>query len=124
MERGFNYDAASFTGLVDLAAERVGGKALLTTDDFFAEMQNLLKPGRGVYIVDKYTEQGKWMDGWESRRKRVPGYDWCIIKLGMPGVIRGVDIDTNHFLGNHPPYASIDALSCAHDASNDELQKL
>jgi allantoicase len=123
MERGFNYDAASFTGLVDLAAERVGGKALVTTDDFFAEMQNLLKPGRGVYIVDKYTEQGKWMDGWESRRKRVPGYDWCIIKLGMPGVIRGFDIDTNHFLGNHPPYASIDALSCEEAVSNAELQK-
>ncbi len=122
-ERGFNLDAAAFTGLVDLAAEIVGGKALLCTDDFFAEMQNMLKPGRGVWIDGKYTDKGKWMDGWESRRKRVPGYDWCIVKLGIPGVIRGVDIDTNNFLGNHPPYASIDALSADSDASGETLAK-
>jgi allantoicase len=56
-----------------------------------------------VFIEDKYTERGKWMDGWESRRKRVPGHDWCVIQLGLPGVIHGVDVDTNHFLGNAPP---------------------
>ena len=123
MERGFNFDAASFTGQVDLAAEKVGGQTLAATDDFFAEKENLLKPGRGVFIADKYTDRGKWMDGWESRRKREPGYDWCIIKLGMPGVIKGVDIDTNHFLGNHPPYASIDAFSSEdNDVSEGELQ--
>lgn len=110
MERNFNLDAAAFTGMIDLAQEKLGGRALLASDEFFAEKENLLKPGRGIFIPDKYTEQGKWMDGWETRRKRVPGYDWCIIKLGVPGVIRGVDIDTNNFLGNHPPYASIDAL--------------
>lgn len=123
MERGFNFDAAAFTGLIDLAAEKVGGKALYCTDDFFAEKENLLKPGRGVFIADKYTDRGKWMDGWESRRKRVPGYDWCVIKLGIPGLIRGVDIDTNHFLGNHPPYASIDALDYdGHETSEAALQ--
>ncbi len=98
-----------FTSLTDLAAERLGGKALMCTDDFFAEKENLLKPGRGVFIPDKYTDRGKWMDGWESRRKRTPGYDWCIIKLATSGIIHGVDVDTNHFLGNHPPFASIDA---------------
>ena len=123
-ERGFNLDVAAFNGTVDLAAEIVGGKALLCTDDFFAEMHNLLKPGRGVWIADKYTDKGKWMDGWESRRKRVPGYDWCIIKLGIPGVIRGVDIDTNNFLGNHPPYASIDAISVEGDPDGERLAKL
>lgn len=102
-------DAPSFTKLIDLAAEKLGGIALACSDDFFAPMQNMLKGGRGVFIPDKYTEQGKWMDGWESRRKRTPGYDWCIIKLGAPGIIRGVDVDTNHFLGNHPPQCSIDA---------------
>lgn len=100
---------AAFTGFVDLAAERLGGRALLASDEFFAEKENLLKGGRGVFIADKYTERGKWMDGWESRRKRVPGHDWCILGLGLPGVIRGFDIDTNHFLGNHPPYASVEA---------------
>ena len=100
---------AAFTGFVDLAAERLGGKTLQCSDDFFAEMENLLKPGRGIFIADKYTDRGKWMDGWESRRKRVPGHDWCVMRLGLPGVVRGFDIDTNHFLGNHPPYASVEA---------------
>jgi allantoicase len=99
----------SFTKFTDLAAERLGGKALLCSDDFFAEKENLLKPGRGIFIADKYTDRGKWMDGWESRRKRTPGHDWCIIQLTTPGKIHNLDIDTNHFLGNHPPHASIDA---------------
>ena len=98
-----------FTKLTDLAAGRLGGKALLCSDDFFAEKENLLKPGRGIFIPDKYTSRGKWMDGWESRRKRTPGHDWCIIQLATSGKISGVDIDTNHFLGNHPPFASIEA---------------
>jgi len=101
--------AAAFFGLVDLAAEKVGGVVLAVTDDFFAEAENLLKPGRGVSLPDKFTERGKWMDGWESRRKRTEGYDWCVIALGAPGRIRGLDIDTAHFLGNHPPYASLEA---------------
>ncbi len=101
----------AFSNLTDLAAERLGGKALWCTDDFFAEMENLLKPGRGVFIADKYTDRGKWMDGWESRRKRVPGHDYCIIQLATSGRIHEVDIDTNHFLGNHPPFASLEAAN-------------
>ncbi len=111
-------------GLVDLAAERVGGRALIANDEFFAEKENLLKPGRGIFIPDKYTERGKWMDGWESRRRRTPGHDWCVLQLGLRGVIRQVDIDTNHFLGNHPPFASLDALclTSGFDSANvDEL---
>jgi len=104
-----NSIAPEFVSLTDLAAERLGGKTLLCSDDFFAEKENLIKPGRGIFIPDKYTERGKWMDGWESRRKRTAGHDWCIVQLATPGKIHGVDIDTNHFLGNHPPYASIDA---------------
>jgi len=108
----------SFTKLTDLAAEKLGGKAILSSDDFFAEKENLLKPGRGIFIPDKYTDRGKWMDGWESRRKRTPGHDWCIIRLATPGKIFGVDIDTNHFLGNHPPYASVDSFNIS---SNDKI---
>ena len=96
-------------GLVDLASERVGGIVLLANDEFFAEKENLLKPGRGIFIPDKYTDHGKWMDGWETRRRRTPGHDWCVVQLGLRGVIRHVDIDTNHFRGNHPPFASLDA---------------
>src|SRR5688572_11801329 len=99
----------SFTSFINLAADRLGAEAVLCSDDFFAEKENLLKPGRGVFIPDKYTDRGKWMDGWESRRKRTLGHDWCIIQLATQGIIHGVDIDTNHFLGNHPPHASIDA---------------
>ena len=110
-------EQGQFIGLTDLASARGGGKALLANDEFFAPKENLLKPGRGIFIPDKYTDRGKWMDGWESRRKRGAGYDWCIIRLGIPGIIRGVDIDTNHFLGNHPPFASIDACAASAAAS-------
>ena len=79
-----------FTQMIDLAAERLGGKALACTDDFFAEKENLLKPGRGIFIPDKYTDRGKWMDGWESRRKRSEGHDWCIVQLATSGKIYGV----------------------------------
>jgi len=103
-------DSSTAAGLVDLGSERIGGVALLANDDFFAGKENLLKPGRGVFIPDQYTDHGKWMDGWETRRRRTPGHDWCVVQLGLRGVIKTVDIDTNHFLGNHPPFASLDAL--------------
>lgn len=103
-------ESPPFSKLTDLAAERLGGKVLYATDDFFAEKENLIKPGRGIFITDKYTDRGKWMDGWESRRKRTPGHDWAVLQLATPGRIRGFDIDTNFFLGNHPPHASIEAL--------------
>lgn len=99
---------ATFSDLVDLAAASFGGRAIGTNDDFFAGIDNLLQPGRGVFIADKFTERGKWMDGWESRRKRGPGYDWCIVELGATGTPLAFDIDTNHFLGNHAPIASVE----------------
>jgi len=103
-------EAPAYAQHTDLAAERLGGKVLYATDDFFAEKENLIKPGRGIFITDKYTDRGKWMDGWESRRKRVPGHDWAVVQLATAGKIAGFDIDTNFFLGNHPPHASIEAV--------------
>lgn len=94
---------------VNLADEKLGTKVLSATDEFFAEKENLIKQGRGIFIADKYTDRGKWMDGWESRRKRTPGNDHCVVRLGAPGMICGFDIDTNFFLGNHPPFASVEA---------------
>ncbi|MFZ1748996.1 MAG: allantoicase [Saprospiraceae bacterium] len=119
--------APEFTKLIDLASERLGGKVLYATDDFFAEKENMLKPGRGIFITDKYTDRGKWMDGWESRRKRTPGHDWAIIQLATPGRITGFDIDTNFFLGNHPPHASVEGINLTDsdsmvDWENDGLQ--
>ena len=93
---------------INLAEPRLGAKAIYATDDFFADKQRMLKSQPAEFIADKYDDNGKWMDGWESRRKRVEGYDYCIVRLGRAGIIKGVDIDTSHFLGNHPPAASID----------------
>lgn len=102
--------------LINLAAERTGGEALACSDDFFAPMENLVKPGRGVFIADKYTDRGKWMDGWESRRSfgRDNGreYDWCILRLGISGVIEGIDVDTHHFRGNAPQAVALEACVC------------
>ena len=105
-----DHSTVTFTGLADLASARVGGRAIAASDDFFAPRANLIKPEPAVFIPDKYTSKGKWMDGWESRRRRVPGHDWCIVQLGMRGVVHGVDVDTSHFTGNYPSHCSIEAV--------------
>jgi allantoicase len=101
----------NFTELIDLAAERVGGAVLLANDEFFAPKENLLKPSAPIFIEGKYTDLGKWMDGWETRRKRTPGFDWCLIRLGLRGVIRGVLVDTSYFKGNYPEQCSLEACA-------------
>ncbi|KND61679.1 Allantoicase [Candidatus Burkholderia verschuerenii] len=93
---------------VNLADPRLGAQALETSDDFFAPKERMLNPEPAVFIPGKFDDHGKWMDGWETRRKRTTGYDWCIVKLARPGVIKGIDVDTSHFTGNFPPAASID----------------
>jgi allantoicase len=98
-----------FTSLADLVSARVGGRALAANDDFFAPRSNLIKPEAAVFVPGKFTTRGKWMDGWESRRRRTPGHDWCVLALGMRGRIRGIDVDTSFFTGNFPSHCSIDA---------------
>jgi allantoicase len=114
-----------FTQLADLAAERLGGRTLEANDDFFAPKENLLKESQPVFIAGKYTSRGKWMDGWESRRRRTPGFDWCLIRLGLPGVIRGVLVDTSFFTGNYPERFSLEGcdLGKGHPYKN-EKQRL
>ena len=97
---------ADFTDLIDLASQRLGGSVLYATDDFFAEKENLLKPEKAVWKEHEYTDRGKWMDGWESRRKRTPGHDFAIVRLGAPGVVCGVVVDTSYFRGNYPAECS------------------
>lgn len=92
----------AFFDLPDLAVDTVGGAAIATNDDFFAEKENLVKPDAAVWKDHLYTDKGKWMDGWESRRRREPGHDWCVVRLGMPGIIKGVVVDTAFFKGNFP----------------------
>jgi allantoicase len=108
-----NVERPEWAELIDLASARLGGRALKCSDDFFAGMENLVKPERAVFVPGKYTVRGKWMDGWESRRKRVPGYDWCVIELGRPGAIRGVNVDTAHFNGNQPEFCTVEAAEIA-----------
>ena len=111
-----------FTELVDLAAERVGGAVLYANDEFFAPKENLLKASAPVFREGEYTERGKWMDGWETRRRRTPGFDWCLIRLGLPGIVRGVVVDTSFFHGNYPEQCSLEA--CAVDGQADVAQLL
>jgi allantoicase len=110
-----------FLDLPDLACEAVGGAALVCNDEFFAEKENLLREHAAVWKDHAYTDRGKWMDGWETRRRRStePGtpeagpsdddHDWCIVRLGLPGVIRGVVVDTAWFRGNYPASCAIQA---------------
>jgi allantoicase len=97
---------AKFTDLIDLATERAGALVLLANDEFFAPKEALLKATPAEWREGVYTERGKWMDGWETRRRRTPGYDWCIVRLGIPGIIRGVVVDTSFYRGNYPESCS------------------
>jgi allantoicase len=110
-------DASS---LVDLASERLGGAVIAANDEFFAPKERLILSGPAVFLPDKYTDRGKWMDGWETRRRREPGYDWCVLRLGLPGVVRAVVVDTAHFKGNYPESCSVDvAVVEGHPAAGD-----
>src|SRR5229473_3273007 len=111
-----------FQELLDLASERLGGSVLYATDDYFAEKENLLKPARPIWKEHEYTDRGKWMDGWESRRKRTQGHDFAIIRLGAPGVIKGAVIDTSFFRGNYPEHCSIEACAMRVEDDIDALR--
>jgi allantoicase len=115
-----------FTEQIDLASEKLDGAVLYANDDFFAPKENLLKPAAPIFIEGKYTDLGKWMDGWETRRRRSPRldekFDWCIVRLGLSGVIQGVDVNTAFFRGNFPSHCSIEA--CTVDASPNVEQLL
>ena len=110
-----------FTDLVDLASEKLGGAVLFANDEFFASKDNLLKPAAAVWKEGKYTDRGKWMDGWETMRRRSPRLeeecDWCVVRLGAPGRIRGVTVDTAYFRGNFPSHCSIE--TCSADPRSD-----
>ncbi|HET6630402.1 MAG TPA: allantoicase [Woeseiaceae bacterium] len=97
-----------FEEWIQLEQPRLGTRVVAASDEFFAAKERLIEPADPVFIPDKFDDHGKWMDGWESRRRRTPGHDWCVVKLGLPGIVHGLDIDTRHFTGNYPPQASVD----------------
>jgi len=113
--------SSSFSELLDLAGERVGGCVLAASDEFFAEKENLIKPAAPVFIADQYTDRGKWMDGWETRRRRLAGHDWVLVRLGIPGIIRNVLVDTRFFTGNYPEQMSLEACTATPNARPEDL---
>jgi len=114
-----------FSELIDLASERLGGAVLYANDDFFAPKENLIKSSAPIFIEGKYTDLGKWMDGWETRRRRSPRLeekvDWCIIRLGLPGIVRGVVVDTSFFRGNFPSHCSIEVCAVDNQPNVEQL---
>ncbi len=101
--------AHPFKQWIRLEQPRLGTRVTAASDEFFGAKERLIDPADPVFVDGKYDDHGKWMDGWESRRRRTPGHDHCVIRLGVPGIVRGFDIDTSYFTGNYPPQASIDA---------------
>jgi len=100
-----------FVLLPDLASRTFGGGVVYTNDEFFAAADHLVAPHPPTFTPRTFDHRGQVYDGWESRRRREPGSDHAIIRLGTPGLIRGVDIDTAFFTGNFPPFAAVDACS-------------
>ena len=98
-------------GLIDLAQSRLGSKIVYKTDEFFAPAKRILNPWPPIFKEGIFDKHGKWMDGWETRRKRKKDHDYLILKLGKPGKIHKIDIDTSYFSGNQPTKVSLEACS-------------
>ncbi|MFD5205015.1 allantoicase [Streptomyces sp. NPDC058375] len=120
-----------FTELVDLADRRLGAGVIAANDEFFAERENLLIRERAVFDPEHFGHKGKIMDGWETRRRRgvdaetpfpaPEDHDWAIVRLGAPGIIRGLIVDTAHFRGNYPQRVSVQATSVEGAPSPEQL---
>jgi allantoicase len=122
MQETQNPDAPSFATLPDLASRALAGSVVYANDELFAQRENLITPGRAVFSTEDFGHKGKVYDGWETRRRREPGHDWAIVRLGVPGVVHGVNVDTSWFKGNYPPYASVEAASFEWHPSVEELE--
>ena len=96
-------------GLIDLAQSRLGSKIVFKTNEFFAPAKRIINPWPPIFKEGVFDKHGKWMDGWETKRKRGKGYDYLILKLGRPGRISKIDIDTSYFSGNQPSKVSLHA---------------
>jgi allantoicase len=110
-----------FTRYPDLASRNLAGSVVAANDELFAQRENLIRPGAAVFAPEEFGNKGKTYDGWETRRRREPGFDWAIVRLGVPGVIHGVDIDTSWFKGNYPPQVSVEGADVAGHPAPEEL---
>ncbi len=109
------------TELPDLASRRLGGSVIAASDELFAEKENLIKPEAPVFAPGEFGNRGKIYDGWETRRRREPGHDHAVVRLGVPGIVHGVVVDTSFFRGNYPPQVSVEALGAEGYPSPGEL---
>ena len=114
----------AFTELPDLASRELGGSVSYANDELFAEKENLIKPGTPAFAVTEFGNKGKVYDGWETRRRRAPGHDHAIVRLGAPGIVHGVVVDTAHFRGNYPPLISVEAAGAEGYPGPAELAEL
>lgn len=112
---------SDFTRLPDLAVRSHGGSVVAANDESFAEREALIRPGRAQFQAHTFGAKGQIYDGWETRRRRESGHDWAVVRLGLPGVIRGIVIDTAWFKGNYPPHASVEACAAADGEPVEEL---
>ena len=117
-------DTADFTQLVDLASRRLGGSVVAANDELFAERENLIVATAPVHRPHTFGPKGQIYDGWETRRRRAPGSDWAIVRLGVAGIVRGVVVDTAYFTGNYPPEISVEGLSVDGYPAPDELAEM
>jgi len=111
----------AFTELPDLAVRTLGGTVVYANDELYAERENLITPGPAVFSPATFGLKGQVYDGWETRRRREPGHDHAIVRLGVPGIIRGVVVDTSFFTGNYPPEVSVEATGAEGYPSPAEL---
>ena len=100
-----------WSDLTDVASSGIGGRVLFATDDWFARCEYLISPKAPVFDPNAFTDYGKLMDGWETRRKRIPGHDWCIIELAAPSRVYGFEVDTAFFTGNQSPRVSVQGIA-------------
>ncbi|HMF67828.1 MAG TPA: allantoicase, partial [Phyllobacterium sp.] len=96
---------------INLASAGLGAKPIFATDEFFAPLERMLSDEPAIFYPEKFDDNGKWMDGWETRRRRRSGHDYAIVQLAAPGIISGFDVDTAHFTGNYPPACRIEACN-------------
>ena len=113
--------------LPDLLSLR--GSVVAASDEFFAEKENLIEPAPPVFTPHSFGPKGQVYDGWETRRRRGHGgslppaevHDWVIARLGVPGVVHAVVVDTAFFTGNYPQACSVEACSAPGYPSPGEL---
>ena len=93
---------------INLASARLGAEAVACSDEFFATMSRLIEDSEPLYHAARFDDHGQWMDGWETRRRRSGGFDWCVVRLAAPGRLLRFELDTRYFTGNYPPGAALD----------------